>query len=320
MWCANCQSEVAAEASPETGEVRCASCGNEIAGGKFARLDQNLRQARELLDRWSREPLLEPYGPLSGKSAATSDELKHAPVPTPTEPADVEPRFRVDAPHDGVADREPTTDAEFDREDSPAVEPAPLELSELPQKSVSTDPPSPTSTLPSASTTLPDSRRQRIEPAHHPTWRDEPHFDIQRLIEQNRQRTPRGSSFMVMAGQWLSYLGVLGLTAGASLVIYGYFGNEPSLTPKGWMLTTAGQMLLFLGIVTLISGGMEQSNDEMSRKIEFLGEQMLRFEKHARDEFLRGPKIPAQTYAENPPQRASSEKAQKTASTESQAP
>jgi hypothetical protein len=66
------------------------------------------------------------------------------------------------------------------------------------------------------------------------------------------------------------------------------------------MLTTAGQMLLFLGIVTLISSGMDQASDEMGRKIEILGEQMLRFEQHTREQFLRGPKIPPEAYGDDP--------------------
>ena len=104
---------------------------------------------------------------------------------------------------------------------------------------------------------------------------------------------------MVFAGQWLSYLGVLGLTAGAALIVYGYFGGTTEMVPKGWMLTTAGQMLLLLGIVTLISGGLDQANSEVNTRIQVLGEQMLRFERETKEQLLRGPKIPASQYAED---------------------
>jgi len=126
-----------------------------------------------------------------------------------------------------------------------------------------------------------------------------PHIDIQKLIDERLAQEKRGINWLVLAGQWLSYLGVLGLTAGAALVVYGYFGGNVEMTPKGWMLTTAGQMLLLLGIVTLISGGLEQSNDEVNTRIELLGEQMLRFERDTKEHLLRGPKIPAAQYAED---------------------
>ena len=37
-------------------------------------------------------------------------------------------------------------------------------------------------------------------------------------------------------------------------------------------------MLLFLGIVTLVSRGLEQTNEDVNRQIRLLGEQLLRIE------------------------------------------
>ncbi len=47
-------------------------------------------------------------------------------------------------------------------------------------------------------------------------------------------------------------------------------------------------MLLFLGVVTLVSGGMQQTTQEVSQRVEFIGERILRIEHSTRD-LLRGP-------------------------------
>ena len=47
-------------------------------------------------------------------------------------------------------------------------------------------------------------------------------------------------------------------------------------------------MLLFLGVTTLISGGMQQTSHEVTRRVEYLGDRILRFEQSA-EEVLRGP-------------------------------
>jgi hypothetical protein len=55
----------------------------------------------------------------------------------------------------------------------------------------------------------------------------------------------------------------------------------------------AGQMILILGVVTLVSGGMEQTNEDVRVRIERLGERIIRIEHMARDHALRGPNFPA---------------------------
>lgn len=100
---------------------------------------------------------------------------------------------------------------------------------------------------------------------------------------------PASGSGLPGIGHILSYVGILGLTAGTSFVIVGYFGGPPSYAPTGWLVSTVGQMLLFLGIVTLVSNGMEQSSeqvqntvndrmDELSGRMETLGERLIRIE------------------------------------------
>lgn len=111
-------------------------------------------------------------------------------------------------------------------------------------------------------------------------------------VIQNEERIK--TNWTSVAGQLLAYGGVALLTIGSSLVLWGYFGGPESYAPTGWLITTAGQMLLFLGVVTLVSGGMEQTTDEVKRRIEHLGDRFLRIEQATHE--LRGPYIPAEYY------------------------
>ena len=89
--------------------------------------------------------------------------------------------------------------------------------------------------------------------------------------------TPKRTNLTSMTGQFLAYLGVLGLTVGTAMVIYGHFGGYSEYTPTGWLVTTVAQMLLFLGVINLVSGGIEQNNEDVSRRINTIGEQLLRW-------------------------------------------
>jgi hypothetical protein len=71
-------------------------------------------------------------------------------------------------------------------------------------------------------------------------------------------------------------------------VLWGHFGGPAQYAPTGWLVATAGQMLLFLGVVTLISGGMQQTTQQVTSRVEYIGNRMLRFEQTA-EELLRGP-------------------------------
>lgn len=115
------------------------------------------------------------------------------------------------------------------------------------------------------------------------------------MREQERSRT----NWTSIVGQLLAYLGVGLLTVGSSLVLWSYFGGPAQYAPTGWLVTTAGQMLLFLGVVTLVSGGMEQTTEEVKFRIESLGDKLLRFERASRDHALRGPHTAAEYY-DNP--------------------
>lgn len=128
-----------------------------------------------------------------------------------------------------------------------------------------------------------------------------------RYIDEPHASQPRGPHFQVtaptrsnltaMTGQFLAYLGVLGLTIGTAIVIYGHFGGYSEYTPTGWLVTTVAQMLLFLGVINLVSGGIEQNNEDVSRRINTLGEHLVRIEQ-VTEEVLRGPRISPRIYAD----------------------
>jgi hypothetical protein len=148
-------------------------------------------------------------------------------------------------------------------------------------------------------------RNRYIDEAHETQLRG-PHFEV---------TAPRRSNLTSMTGQFLAYLGVLGLTIGTAMVIYGHFGGYSEYTPTGWLVTTVAQMLLFLGVINLVSGGIEQNNEDVSRRINTLGEQLLRIEQ-VTSEAMRGPKLPARLYAD--PETAAQESARETVTVDRQ--
>ena len=131
-------------------------------------------------------------------------------------------------------------------------------------------------------------KRRYIDEAHESQLRG-PHFEVS---------TPKRTNLTSMTGQFLAYLGVLGLTVGTAMVIYGHFGGYSEYTPTGWLVTTVAQMLLFLGVINLVSGGIEQNNEDVSRRINTIGEQLLRMEQ-VTSNAMKGPKLPAHLYADD---------------------
>ena len=108
-----------------------------------------------------------------------------------------------------------------------------------------------------------------------------------------RTEPSASSGWTAAAGQLLAYAGVLGLTAGACMVVWSYFGGPASYAPTGWLIATAGQMLLFFGVITLVSGGLEQTTEQVNKRIEQLGDHIIRIEQAAREMNARGGVPPA---------------------------
>lgn len=151
-------------------------------------------------------------------------------------------------------------------------------------------------------------RRTRTQGRPRRRYIDEPHDSVARG-PHFQVTAPRRSNFTSVTGQFLAYVGVLGLTVGTAMVIYGHFGGYSEYTPTGWLVTTVAQMMLFLGVINLVSGGMEQTNSDVSQRMEYLGSQLMRIEQVA-EEALRGPKISAQRYADPDAEVAASEREQ----------
>jgi hypothetical protein len=120
-----------------------------------------------------------------------------------------------------------------------------------------------------------------------------PHFDVAALERPapatgTKPKESR-SNWATFLGQLSAYGGILLLGGGTSLVVWTYFGGPAHYGPTGWLATTAGQMLLFLGVVTLIAGGMDQTTDEVSRRIETINDHLIRIEQAQTETWLRGP-------------------------------
>jgi hypothetical protein len=276
MWCVNCQADVAAEVSPDDGRVQCAVCSTELARARG--MGDQTRNAREILERWSKTDFSDPFGPLPA-------------IKKPERIMDSRPPKNIDDRLEKpIAGPDPEVDAgaeEFEQltADKPLT---PRSKSKF-RIDAAVPPGAINSGMESARPRTHRRPRQLAFDESHGRDVSPPHF--QYTLREPEQK----DNFSVTVGQWLAYLGVLGLTIGTAIVVYGHFGGLSNYTPTGWLVTTVGQMLLFLGVINLVSGGMEQSNDEVSQRIEMLGEHILRIEQ-ATDHALRGPKIPAAAY------------------------
>ena len=86
--------------------------------------------------------------------------------------------------------------------------------------------------------------------------------------QQTRELPIRPLNWTAVAGHLLAYLGVVVLTCGSALAIWSYYTNTPSWGPMGWLVVTVGQMLLFLGVISLVSSGLEQTVESVSQKVD----------------------------------------------------
>ncbi len=89
---------------------------------------------------------------------------------------------------------------------------------------------------------------------------------------------PKSSRWAAVAGHLAAYAGVGLLTAGTTLIIWSYFGGPPAYAPTGWLLATVGQMVLYLGVVTLVASGLEQTTDAVHRQMAQLSAQLQQLE------------------------------------------
>lgn len=343
MWCGKCQSDVAAEVSPDNQRVFCTICGALLSTIDLPptrpiteRLGDRTKDARELLQRWSSGQVIDPFGPLP-KTPAPPSEPRPISVAPPKEsvaaipaPAPVTVVAEAATPRVPVVTRELVVERPLPQILNPlaaAVEPS------LPQVSPNLNPLAASSDATSSAPTIIPTpfvtavaansfyRVDAAHPADHfasakPTMAASeesigPFASKPTVTETKREpRRPMlwfptwdpavwrseansSGSWSSMAGQFLAYAGVLGMTVGACLVVWSYFGGAANYAPMGWVLATAGQMLLFFGVVTLVSGGLEQTTDQVNKRIEQLGDHIIRIEQAAREISLRGAVPPA---------------------------
>jgi hypothetical protein len=279
MWCPNCKADVAAEVGADNRRVRCATCGCEItASAAFTGLAKT-REARDLLERWASERRVDP------PSRSERSVQRPGAVAEGTAIGGVSLEAEAPAPSHSRTERSLPPSAAVQAEPTRPVPSRPYRID--PSQPLGGPAGQPQRTV----------HRQRSAHLHweHENANTPPHFDVQgSLVGTERRKT----NWTSVVGQLVAYAGVALLTVGTTLIIWSYFGGPANYAPTGWLTTTAGQMLLFLGVVTLVSGGMEQTSEEVRTRIERLGERIIRIEQIAREQSLRGPNLPVEYYAQ----------------------
>jgi hypothetical protein len=274
MWCPTCKAEVAAEVAADNRRVRCATCGGEIPIPATFPGMAKTREARDLLDRWASERQSDPEPARAPLSAGRAAAIATRSVGVGGVNLEAEPADRVQESQG--------TSRRFDSAQSLAGP-----VAGEPRRGQSAGYAAAASA--SSQGTVSRTESGRVHRIHGADFAG-PNFDIQgSLLETDRRKT----NWTYVLGQLLAYAGVALLTVGSTLVLWGYFGGPASYAPTGWLTTMAGQMILILGVVTLVSGGMEQTNEDVRVRIERLGERMIRIEQIARDHALRGPNVAA---------------------------
>ncbi|MBW3540968.1 MAG: hypothetical protein KY476_11910 [Planctomycetes bacterium] len=265
MWCASCKADVAAEVTADHSRVRCAACGAELPGAGALRAAASARQARDLLDRWSRPVWLE------GNDAREARVDAEAPA---------DPRHSFPTQQSSLS-QEPTTVPPVQAALPPSPQPAPS----APAAPIVPGPHWSEMQIPKAA--RPDANEwssPQAPPAaaamDGPADRgglQRAAVDVQAAVEAS---VPRGMHWFQLAGQLLAYGGALVLTCGTALVLVGYFGGpaKAGYAPTGWIISSFGQLLLICGVITLVSCGMERTADEVRRRIDALGERLLRYD------------------------------------------
>ena len=275
MWCSSCRADVAAELSTDNRRMLCARCQSELGIASSAtpvaanppRAAETERDARELLARWSTQNLLE---------TVPSSSLGTSPQPGSVQANKVDrTQVRFDAPR--ITPPSPSGPFVTLAKDvagvtssgmtPPLSHPEPFEKPTASAFSQQSDPNlgnsegAPRPALQTHVDSAPVGREP--EPAQDHVIRDALQKQLNRRL-----------GWSTLAGQLFAYGGVALLTCGTVLVMWSYFGGPAQYMPTGLLTAAVGQMLLFLGVVTLISSGMEQTVHEVSWRIDHLAEEI----------------------------------------------
>lgn len=230
MWCEACHSDTTARVSIDNTSLHCATCGGEIRSTAAAAPKANVVHPHDVLARWARDELLS--GPNRQPAPAASQKLTSEPIVQPVPVAQRE-SDRTDAAKTHVA-------AEYrhpvDR----------LLAGEYPTDQQHTD----FAEGHESFACSPVSQRSIVTSEHS-------------LSTQRATLDAQRAEWLATAGQYLAYAGVAVLTVGGGIVLWSHFAAVPAVTPTGWLLCLLGQMLLFLGVVTLVAAGLEQIRGEV---------------------------------------------------------
>ena len=256
MWCTSCQSDVAAEVSSDSTRIHCAICGNDMGSTAAARISDKTKEARELLARWSNRDILDPYGPLTKAESRVQDASSLFASTEQKPPENLKPPVAETPQVKEAPVAAPKSEPAFVQEDSTSW----------------TDE---TSETEAYNTEEVEEEYEPVTPRLHSDFRD-----IQSLIEEEDQKP----NWLGLVGQLMAYGGVAVLTIGTTLVLWGYYGGPANYASTGWLISTAGQMLLFLGVITLVSAGMEQTSNSVTRRIDRLGQRIFLFEQAMLDQ------------------------------------
>jgi len=259
MWCASCQQEVDPRPATVGGDPVCPRCSARLNPSADDGTDASSRKARELLERWSRRDVFEPELPSWTPPTVVVDDASSADAGTRHRRSSNSPPATLEPVRVDTAHAE-------DDDDEPGRSPG----------------------------SIPDQLDAGQHPGHDVPAAP-PHFPLE---ASRTSSSAAGGGRQAAWGQLLAYIGVLGLTSGAALIIWHYFGTAPVDAPTAWLVATIGQMLLFLGVIMLVSGGIEQTTDEVSERVRILGEQLVRIEQAAHNRGVPEPKSPATALAE----------------------
>jgi hypothetical protein len=262
MWCSSCQAEVAAKVSTDNNRLFCASCGKELNIAVANSGQEKTREAQDLLKRWSnqsnQEELVTTASTASGSSESESISAVENAKASCSLPENSE-RDHSSSDHENKF---------IENRISEAVYPS---MSD--SKSNETG---------QQDHNIPEDRQPETIPFPVPSQSHNPNLsssvDIQSTITRDK---PQNTNWVGFFGQILAYGGVGILTVGTCMVLMGYFGGKEGYAPQGWLITTVGQMALLLGIVTLVSCGIESSSSEVTNHIASLDERILRIEQAA---------------------------------------
>lgn len=284
MWCQKCQADVAGIASPDNERALCTTCGNEIArtvrpqsipSETVPPQPEKASPDQTAADQTVASPAAPVVAaPLHSAPLGSTNLDSTRPLRDPRELLARWAREDALNPLEFAVARDPAPDngkslKRFDFAHSVAA-PRPATFVDSARTSIPVSAMAPAPDLPQTAGPHPTHLGNIVHQAHAP---NAPHFQAAPV-----SLADKSSKWVTLVGQIFAYVGVGGLTVGTSLVLMGYFGGPASYVTTGWLVTTAGQMLLFLGVITLVSGGMEQTTQEVARRIDTLGERLVRIE------------------------------------------